>query len=99
MITEHAILSVTPGQEAAFERAMAQALTIIESDPGCRGATVRRQEENSSIYLLLVEWTSVSAHVDSFRTSAAFEKWRDLTHAFYAERSDVTHFSEPLRRD
>ncbi len=98
MILEHAVLAVTPGQESDFESAMRDALAIIESAPGCHGASVSRQVEDPSIYLLLVQWDNVAAHIEGFRQSAEFERWRELTHHFYVERPTVTHFSEPMAR-
>jgi heme-degrading monooxygenase HmoA len=97
MMLEHALLSVQPGLESEFEASMATALSVIEAAPGCFGAEVRRQEENSSVYLLLVKWTSVEVHME-FRESEAFEQWRALTHHFYSERPEVTHFHEPIER-
>ncbi len=78
---------------------MATALPIIEGAAGCRGASVRRQLEDPSTFLLLVEWDSVAAHMEGFRQSPAFAQWRSLTHPFYAETPSVTHFDEPLPRD
>ena len=98
MIIEHAVLPVRPGMEAAFEAAMAKALRIIESAPGCHGAEVRRQIEDPSTYLLIVNWESVEDHMVGFRESAQFESWRKLTHPFYVERPDVTHFATPITR-
>jgi quinol monooxygenase YgiN len=97
VITEHALLAVTPGHESAFEAAMAQALVIITSAPGCHGATVSRQLEDPSQFLLLVQWESVAAHTEEFRSSELFEKWRALTHPFYVERPVVTHFDSPIQ--
>jgi heme-degrading monooxygenase HmoA len=97
MMLEHALLMVNAGQEDEFERSMAVALPIIESAPDCHGAEVRRQEENGSIYLLLVRWTSVATH-EAFRASPLYEQWRQLTHHFYSEPVSVTHFNEPLSR-
>ncbi len=54
MMLEHALLTVKPGEEMAFETSLRDALPIIESAEGCWGAEVRRQAENESIYLLLV---------------------------------------------
>ncbi len=99
MIIEHALLEVTAGRESEFELAMASAFSIIESAPGCHGASVRRQHENSSTYLLLVKWESVAAHMEGFRPSPAYEQWRQLTHPFYASAPSVTHFNEPIARD
>lgn len=97
MIIEHAWLPVTPGREEEFAAAIAAALPIIESAPGCHGAEVRRQIENPSTFLLIVRWTSVEAHMD-FRASASFETWRSQTHPFYESPATVTHFSEALAR-
>jgi heme-degrading monooxygenase HmoA len=97
MILEHAILPVTTGREEEFEASMRRALPIIESAPDCFGAEVRRQEEDDSVYLLLVRWSSVAAH-KAFRDSDLFEQWRTLTHPFYCDKPEVTHFAEPLER-
>jgi heme-degrading monooxygenase HmoA len=97
VIVEHAILPVTPGREAEFEATMVEALPIIESAPDCHGAEVRRQDEDGSIYLLLVRWSSVAAHM-AFRESSLFQQWRERTHPFYRSAPSVTHFHEPLER-
>jgi quinol monooxygenase YgiN len=97
VIIEHALLSVTPGRGEEFEASMATALPIIESAPACIGAEVRRQHENESVYLLLIRWESVAAHM-AFRASPLFAQWRERTHPFYAEPPSVTHFNEPIKR-
>ncbi len=98
MIIEHALLEVTPGRESDFEIAMGKAFAIIEGAAGCHGASVRRQHEDSSTYLLVVKWETVADHMDGFRPSAAYEEWRQLTHPFYATAPRVTHFLEPIAR-
>lgn len=96
MILEHAWLPVTPGREEEFESSMTAALAIITAAPGCHGAEVRRQIEDPSVYLLTVRWESVAAHMEGFRNSEAFGRWRELTHPFYREAPTVTHFDEPF---
>lgn len=97
MMLEHALLQVSAGREEEFEASMSRALPIIESAPDCHGAEVRRQQEDPSVYLLLVRWSSVQAH-EQFRRTDLFEQWRVLTHPFYANKPDVTHFHDPLGR-
>ena len=97
MMLEHALLPVKEGEEADFEASMREALPIIESAPECFGAEVRRQAEDGSIYLLLVRWGSIEAHM-AFRDTELFASWRSLTHHFYREAPSVTHFHEPLER-
>ena len=99
MIIEHALLEVTPGREDDFEQSMVRAFAIIESATGCHGATLQRQHENASTYLLIVQWESVSAHMDGFRPSSAYEEWRQLTHPYYATAPVVTHFYAPISRE
>jgi heme-degrading monooxygenase HmoA len=95
MKLEHALLSITPGREEEFEASATLALGILDTVPDCFGGQIRRQEENHSIYLLLIRWASIEAHM-AFRDSEAFERWRALTQHFYTERPDVTHFCEPI---
>ena len=94
---EHAVLRVRTGEEEALEASARQALPIIESAPGCHGAEFRRQVEDPSVYLLLVRWDSVGAHL-AFRDTDLYAAWRELTHPFYVGALDVTHFHEPIER-
>ncbi|MDE3007824.1 MAG: antibiotic biosynthesis monooxygenase [Acidobacteriota bacterium] len=96
MVLEHAVLTTRPGEGATFEANLAAALAIIESAEGCLGAEVRRQIEDPTVYLLLVRWTSVEAHL-AFRETERFTQWRALTWPHYASAPHVTHFGEPLR--
>jgi|SRR5580658_5742734 heme-degrading monooxygenase HmoA len=95
MMLEHALLHIKVGEEDAFEASMRKARPIIELAEGCEGAEVRRQAEDDSVYLLLVRWTSIEAHM-AFRETELFVSWRELTHHFYSEPPSVTHFHEPL---
>jgi heme-degrading monooxygenase HmoA len=97
MMLEHALLLVKKGEEADFEASMREALPIIESADECSGAEVRRQAEDGSVYLLLVRWGSIEAH-EAFRLTELYASWRSLTHHFYREAINVTHFYEPLAR-
>ncbi|MEJ1229588.1 MAG: antibiotic biosynthesis monooxygenase [Galbitalea sp.] len=56
MIIEHAVLPITPGREAEFEAAFAEAKRIIAVSPGFRDLSLCRCVERPSAYLLLVHW-------------------------------------------
>jgi len=94
MITEHAELPVTPGREAEFETAFADAKALIAASPGFVGLTLSRGIERPDVYLLLVEWESVEAHQVGFRGSSAYAKWRELLHHFYDPFPSVEHFEQ-----
>lgn len=97
MILEHAVLHVRDGEGDAYERALVEALALIETAPHCYGAEVRRQIEDPNVFLLEVRWESVQAHLD-FRATELFGAWRDLTHHFFDVAPDVSHFGEPVER-
>lgn len=93
MITEHALLPVSPGREAEFETAFAEARGIIAAMPGFRSLALSRSIESPSSYLLLVEWDTLEDHTVGFRTSPEYQRWRALLHHFYDPFPVVEHFT------
>jgi heme-degrading monooxygenase HmoA len=96
MILEVAALDVRPGQEAAFEVAMAQARSLIAASPGFRDLSLRRCLERPSRYLLLVDWETLEDHTVGFRGSDRYHEWRKLLHHFYDPFPTVEHYGEPI---
>lgn len=96
MVLEHALLPVTPGQEAEFEDAFLRAKEIIAGMPGFAGLTLSRCLERSSTYLLLVEWDRLEDHTVGFRGSPEYQEWRQLLHHFYEPFPVVEHFEQVL---
>lgn len=92
MVLEHALLSVRPGQDAAFEAAFDEAKAIIASMPGFRGLTLSRCVERLGTYLLLVEWQRLEDHTEGFRGSSQHQRWSDLLHRFYDPFPTVEHY-------
>jgi heme-degrading monooxygenase HmoA len=92
MIVEHAPLNVVSGREAEFEAAFAEAKGIIASMPGFRALRLSRCIETSSLYLLLVEWDTLTDHTEGFRGSPQYQRWRALLHRFYDPFPTVLHF-------
>jgi len=92
MILEHALLTVRPGEEAAFEAAFAVAAPIISSMEGFSSLRLERSLEAPLRYLLLVEWRSLADHVEGFRRHPDYARWRALLHHFYEPFPEVLHF-------
>jgi heme-degrading monooxygenase HmoA len=92
MVREHAILSVSPGSEEAFQKAFRTARPLIESMPGFRGLTLSRSVEAPSIFLLLVDWDRLEDHTEGFRGSSEYAEWKALLHGFYDPFPLVQHF-------
>ncbi|WP_426592259.1 antibiotic biosynthesis monooxygenase family protein [Cellulomonas sp. McL0617] len=91
-VLEHALLPVRAGAREAFERALEQALPLVQAMPGCRGVRVSRNLERPGTYLLLIGWDSVEAHTVGFRESEQYVAWRELLHHFYDPFPVVEHY-------
>ena len=96
MIWERATLTITTGQESAFEAAVAQAAPHFKAARGCRSMALHRSIENPQTYLLLVGWDSVEDHMVHFRESDGFTQWRKLVSPHFASPPVVEHTTEVM---
>jgi heme-degrading monooxygenase HmoA len=94
MILEIAQIDVTPGQEAAFEAGVKQAVPVFQRAKGCKGLTLQRSHEKPSRYRLFVKWETLENHTVDFRESADFQEWRKLVASCFAAPPEVEHVTE-----
>jgi heme-degrading monooxygenase HmoA len=92
-VLEAAQLTVTPGQEAEFEAAYAEAVQVVAGQQGFRRVALTRGIEEPSSYLLLLEWDSLEAHTVGFQQSEDFGRWRALVGPFFAGTPVVRHYA------
>ena len=91
MIYEMARIEVTPGSEADFERAVAEAAPLFEAAKGCRGLELHRGIEAPNAYVLVVRWDTLEDHTVHFRNSDAFAQWRALAGPYFGAVPSVSH--------
>ncbi len=96
MITEIVEIEVKPGEEAAFEAAVAQAIPVFRRSKGCHGMELQRTIEKPSKYRLFVKWETLEDHTVHFRGSENFQEWRRLAGPFFASAPTVEHMSIAL---
>lgn len=94
MVLEVALIDVTPTAEDAFAVAYAEARPLLATTPGCRSVRMTRGVETPTRFVLLVEWDSVAAHLENFRDSDRFPRWRALIGPYFAEPPRVEHFTD-----
>ncbi|MDT8991788.1 antibiotic biosynthesis monooxygenase [Curvibacter sp. APW13] len=93
MILELADIRIHPGQNAAFEEAIARGLTtVIAKAKGFQGYKVNRGIESSERYILQIFWDTLEDHTVGFRQSDAFTQWRSIVGPFFAAPPVVEHF-------
>lgn len=92
MVIERVEIMVKPGQESQFEAAMVRGRELLASAAGCHGVKLARGVENSSKYLLTLEWDAVQSHID-FTTTPAFAQFREVAGPFFADKPAMEHFA------
>jgi len=92
VVTEIAVLEITPGAEDAFEEAYRQVRHEVADTPGCRSMRMTRGVESRSRFVLLVEWDSVDAHEVNFRATDRFGRWRAGIGPHFAKPPQVEHY-------
>ena len=95
MIVERASFRIQPGSEPAFEAAVEQAKQVIAQASGFRSLKLMRGIEDPSTFLLLNEWDSVEDHLQGFRESELFTRWRELIGPYFAAAPEVDHYEAP----
>jgi heme-degrading monooxygenase HmoA len=93
MILELADIRIQPGQNAAFEEAIARGLRdVIAHAKGFQGFKVYKGMENAERYVLQIFWDTLENHTVDFRQSEAFAQWRGIVGPFFAAPPVVEHF-------
>lgn len=93
MILELADIRIHPGQNAAFDEAIARGLRdVISKAKGFQGFKVNKGIENPDRYVLQIFWETLENHTVDFRQSDLFTQWRGIVGPFFASPPVVEHF-------
>ena len=92
MILEVAVLNIKAGLSPDFEKAFSMAEKIISSMEGYLSHQLKKCIEEEDKYILLVNWETLEAHTEGFRSSAEYQDWKKLLHHFYDPFPIVEHY-------
>lgn len=93
MILELADIRIHPGQQAAFDEAIARGLrTVISQAKGYQGFKVHKGIESPERYVMQIFWETLENHTVDFRGSPLFTEWRAIVGPFFASPPVVEHF-------
>jgi heme-degrading monooxygenase HmoA len=93
MILELVDIRIHPGQNAAFDEAIARGVrNVIAHAKGFQGFKVNKGIENPERYILQIFWDSVDNHMVGFRQSEAFAQWRAIVGPYFASPPTMEHF-------
>ena len=98
MILEIADIRIPPGQNAAFEAAIAHGLkTVVSRAQGFNGAKVNAGIESPERYVLQITWATLEDHTVGFRQGPLFSEWRAIVGPYFAQPPVVEHFTLATR--
>ncbi len=92
MVTEIALFNAVPGKEEELGATILSGLKIIRQHPECIEARVEHCLEQPGQYALINTWTSLEAHMVSFRSSPLFAQWRGHISGLYTGQPTVFHY-------
>jgi heme-degrading monooxygenase HmoA len=72
MVVEYIRYNIPPDQQLAFEQAYAAASGSLDRSPNCLAYELARCVEDTSQYILRIEWDSAEGHMQGFRRSKGF---------------------------
>ena len=93
MVIERLEITVLDGREAEFEALLCDVRQDVFMSKGFRHFTVGRGVENSSSYLIQVQWESLEEHTDHVR-SGRFQQCWEPVQPFLAQAPKVDRFEE-----
>ena len=100
MILELADIRIHPGQNAAFEEAIARGLRdVVSQSHGFQGFKVNHGIESPERYLLQIFWDTLEDHTVGFRQSDLFTQWRAIVGPFFAAAPVVEHFDLVIKSE
>ncbi|MEO6409221.1 MAG: antibiotic biosynthesis monooxygenase family protein [Burkholderiaceae bacterium] len=100
MILEIADIRITPGQNTAFEEAIARGVATVASQAkGFRSYQVHKGIESPDRYVLMIFWDTLENHTVDFRQGPLFPRWRAIVGPFFASSPQVEHFEHVAGSD
>lgn len=100
MILELADIRIQPGQNAAFDEAIARGVRdVISHAKGFKGYKVNKGIESPERYVLQIFWETLENHTVDFRQSDAFTEWRSIVGPYFAAAPVVEHFELLVKSD
>jgi heme-degrading monooxygenase HmoA len=97
MVTEIARITISPGQEEAYLRAFAAAAPLLMGARGYVDHSLEQCIEDPSRFLLIVHWQTHADHVEGFRGSEAYHRYRAAIAPYQAQPTEILHYQKTER--
>jgi quinol monooxygenase YgiN len=92
MIIEYIRYRVQPERADAFLEAYATAAEVLRGDARCLAYEVARGHEEPDRFVVRLEWTSLTDHLEGFRRSPEFGAFFAAVRPFVGDIEEMKHY-------
>ncbi|TGD82915.1 putative quinol monooxygenase [Hymenobacter wooponensis] len=93
MTVEYIRYRIAEEQQPAFMEAIRSAHQLLAAAPDCLNYQLAHCEEDPSLFIWRIEWTSVEQHLIGFRKSPEFGAFFQLVKPFYQSIQEMNHYA------
>jgi hypothetical protein len=98
MTVEYIRYTIPAARQEAFIASMKAACAILDMDQDCRDYELANCEEDATLFIWRIHWTSVDRHLNGFRKSEAFGPFYQLVKSFIPDISEMHHYAPLIRK-
>lgn len=93
MIVEYIRYAIADDQQQTFEKAYGQAQSALQSSAHCAGWELSQCVEDTTSYILRIEWDSLEGHLEGFRNSPEFRSFFAAIQPFVSNIAEMRHYA------
>ncbi len=93
MVLEIAQINAQPRRVEELAAGLLAALPVIRGSEGCISATFRRQIEDPTVFILVVEWETMEHHTVTFRGGPRFAEYRSHIAGLFVDPIVARHYA------
>lgn len=92
MIVEYIRYSVPPPRQTEFVTAYHEASVELNASPHCLAYELSHCHEEPALYMMRIEWDSLSGHMQGFRGSPEFKHFFAKVQPFLEQIQEMRHY-------
>ncbi len=92
MVTEIAEVTAQPGKAEELRAGLLRGLQVIRRGEGCRSAALKRCIEDSTRFILEIEWETLEHHTVAFRGGPLFAEYRGHITGLFVDPIVARHY-------
>ena len=92
MIVEYIRYTIPEERRDAFEAGYTTAQSALAASPHCLGWELARCSEDSTSYILRIEWDSAEGHLQGFRQGPQFREFFAAVRPFVGDIQEMRHY-------